>query len=385
MGSDTEFACEVVKITCVEKHPGADRLELAKFSMLGSGFAAYTVVVGIGEFKPGDLAIYLSVDCEVPHAMAPWLAGKAKLHNGKYRLRAARLRGVYSEGLLIPLSADQAFAYGQQVDKLFGVTYYNPEVNNKNQGPTAPGTATGPKTASKRKRAIEQLVPEYSVESLRKVPWLFRTDEPVIVTEKIHGTNFRFGWVKVGRSYEWMVGSHRTIKSEHRSWFEKLRDWLRRTGKPRGYYPSDLWSEVAVGESLAARCADFKGFVFYGEIYGTMDNDAHTPIQKGFDYNNTVLGVRLFDLYDTESASQLDRWQSYHSLLEAAAKIELPTVPEVWRGPYNLEVIKQLSSGKTIAGLGAHIREGVVVESLIGPRRKGKWVSEEYRLNQKGD
>jgi len=50
----------VVKIEEVTPHPNADKLEL---TMVGG----YQMVIGKGQFKTGDLAVFIQSDCVVPY------------------------------------------------------------------------------------------------------------------------------------------------------------------------------------------------------------------------------------------------------------------------------------------------------------------------------
>lgn len=68
------------------------------------------------------------------------------------------------------------------------------------------------------------------------------------------------------------------------------------------------------------------------------------------------VGFRLFDLL--ADAGYLD----HDSLVQAAEQMHLPMVPVLYRGPYDPELLRLLSSGpSTLAG---HMREGVVVRPL---------------------
>ena len=51
----------------------------------------------------------------------------------------------------------------------------------------------------------------------------------------------------------------------------------------------------------------------------------------------------------------------YDNFVEWCAKYGVETVPLIYRGPFTLSTIKQLSEGKSLVG-GAHGREGVVVK-----------------------
>lgn len=80
--------------------PNSDNIEAA---VVGG----WTVVVKKGEFKVGDLAIYLEVDSFVPTTIAPFLTrpgNKPKEFNNVQGevLKTVRLRGQISQGLLLP-------------------------------------------------------------------------------------------------------------------------------------------------------------------------------------------------------------------------------------------------------------------------------------------
>lgn len=134
----------LVRISEVKPHPNADRLELA--NVLG-----YTCVVRKGAFHSGQQVVYLPEGSVVPkwlcRALNLWdgekgtgrLAGKQGL-----RIRATRLRGTLSQGLLYAVSAgpDGPFlaleggkqwslgpiASGEEIADALGVEKYVPPV-----------------------------------------------------------------------------------------------------------------------------------------------------------------------------------------------------------------------------------------------------------------
>lgn len=88
------------KISDIQPIPDADAIQVATVD-------GWKVVVKRGEFKVGDLAIYLEIDSWVPHELAPFLSkGSApREYNGVKgeRLRTIKLRGQVSQGLLLPI------------------------------------------------------------------------------------------------------------------------------------------------------------------------------------------------------------------------------------------------------------------------------------------
>jgi len=88
------------KIDALRPIVGADAIECA---IVGG----WTCVVKKGEFKVGDLAVYLEIDSWVPTDLAPFLSkGKEpRVYEDIQgeRLRTVKLRGQLSQGLLLPL------------------------------------------------------------------------------------------------------------------------------------------------------------------------------------------------------------------------------------------------------------------------------------------
>ena len=88
----------VQKIEEIKDIEGADVIQA--YRVLG-----WWVVGKRGEFKVGDLAVYLEIDSWVPHELAPFLSKgqEPRTYNGVKgeRLKTIRLRGQVSQGLLL--------------------------------------------------------------------------------------------------------------------------------------------------------------------------------------------------------------------------------------------------------------------------------------------
>lgn len=353
--ADTEYTAEVVRITRVMAHPNADRLDIVRFEMEGLGETGYEVVVRKGEYIPGEEAIYLSVDCVVPtsHPKFAFLLdridGRGK---ERFRIRAARLRGVFSQGLLVQTNG--LYQFGQDVSAELGVTYHRPP--EPDEGPTQPTAKPKP-----------QPMPVYTVDSLKKMPNLFEgvPPEQIYVTEKIHGTNFRFGWVRrrilgfIPAGFRFVVGSHRVIKSGDHS---------------TSWYKEDLWTEYAERNHLAERTRDHKGYVFYGELFGhTYGGQRIQDLTYGL-HPDAGPALRMFDVRGPHG------WLEPGERIDLCGRIGLVCVPQV-----ALDITDDysaLAGGKSLLAPG-QIREGVVVETVgIKPRRKAKYVSEQYLLRK---
>ena len=379
MSTDTEFICEVVRVTEVAPHPGADRLDIARFAT-ADGPAAYQVVTQRGAFAPGDVAAYLGVDCVIPKGI-PSLDflferpdGKGKEH---FRLKAARLRGQYSEGLLVPVPDAVPPVVGEDVSQVWNIGYY--QAPERDAGP--PGEPTPPAARTwwwKFKRRLVRVqdntmngrMPLYGVASLRKLPLLFEHGEDVVITEKIHGSNMRFGWLD-GR---FVVGSRMVIKTDVRSWLARL---LRVGAAPGpGWYDGDLWTDAAIMHGLAEKTKHAPGLIFYAELYGRTPSDAKI---QDLTYGDEILGVRVFDVFD----SRARKWLEYGDAAWEARHI--PIVPHLWEGPFDLAtIVRRVDTDWATSELASHIMAGVVVRAAVEGRThvRGKWVSEAYRMRK---
>ena len=81
--------------------PKADRIEIA---MIGG----WSCIVKKGEFSEGDEGLFFEIDSWIPGTDARFeFLGKTKDYNGVagWRLRTMKMRGVVSQGLLLPLSS----------------------------------------------------------------------------------------------------------------------------------------------------------------------------------------------------------------------------------------------------------------------------------------
>ena len=87
----------------------ADRLECAHVG-------GWHCVVGKGEFKPGDLAVYFEIDSQLPD-VEPF-SSMEFLKSKNFKIKTQKIRGEYSQGLLMPVSA-----FGWTIEKIWNALY----------------------------------------------------------------------------------------------------------------------------------------------------------------------------------------------------------------------------------------------------------------------
>lgn len=178
-GSDTRRLVTIETLTRVEPIPGADAIEAAQVR-------GWTVVVGKGQFAPGDRVVYIEVDAALPlddprfaflgERSTRQFAGRAV-----HVLKTARLRGVYSQGIVFALADFPELAdapAGADLDALVSVTKFEPP-------PPSGMAALGPFPGFLQKTDAER------VQNLDEAAWEFIQGQrgAWLPTEKVDGSS----------------------------------------------------------------------------------------------------------------------------------------------------------------------------------------------------
>jgi RNA ligase (TIGR02306 family) len=259
-----DLKVEIVKITVINEHPNADRMELA---FIGG----WQTCVPINKFKVGDRVVYLPVDCIVPHDVEFVLfppGSLVTLHRS--RIRSIKLRKAMSQGMIeFPetLGLNPNIKVGTDVAKKLGITKYEPPVKSM------PGIM---KVKPKRLKNPDFRVYthinhfKYYIEAMKGMR--------IWGTEKVHGTNFRAGWVKYN-AFNWWRKIAKALGFKNFQWefaWGSHRVELTRKGRrSTGFYSKDVYGIIA--EKYNLRRILKPGQVIYAEIYGR-------GIQKKYDY-----------------------------------------------------------------------------------------------------
>jgi RNA ligase (TIGR02306 family) len=329
----SKLKVEVVKIKEILKHPNADRLEIAK--VLG-----WEVVVQKNILKNGDICVFVPIDAMLPVELSDKLGVTNYLSRG--RVRTAKLRGVYSQGLIMS-DVPSGFELGDDVKEIFGITKYVP--------PPPPAHLSG-----KQRSQHPDFHRYIDIENIKNFPDVLQEGELVSITEKIHGTNFRSGMLRDQRldfdmDFELHVGTHNTNLVEN---------------------PDNTYWKCANMYKLN-EILDHN-MVIYGEVYGS-------GVQK-LTYGLKSQDVAFFDLMVNGKYINTDDFKAF------CKKHNLPQVPILYEGPWDVALVNLANGSSTIA---SHIREGIVIKpkierynSQVG-RVAIKHLSEKYLLKDYGD
>ena len=246
----------------IEPHPNADRLELA-------AIGGYRCVVGKDSYVDGDLAAYIPEGAVCPDWLIVELGLEGKLAGSKKnRVKAVQLRGSLSQGLVYPVRdgmiRGRQVGEGDDVTELLELVKYEPPIPISMQGEV---------------RAVHGATLKYDIEDFKKYPEEFGEGEPVVMTEKLHGT-----WCCLGRHAE--HGPIVTSKGMSDKGLALLLDDANRNN----LYVRTWGAHQEAFESARTRiAADGQSFYVLGEVYGRGVQDLH--------YGQPNPAFAVFDAY----------------------------------------------------------------------------------------
>jgi RNA ligase (TIGR02306 family) len=358
--------CFIAKINEVKAIEGADNIE----QVIVGGWNAITKK---GEFKQGDLTVIATTDAVIPEAFSEKMGVTSYLRKGG-RVRTVKLRGVYSECLIIPTKYipgyGDRYQDGDDMMEKFGIVKYEPPVKQI-------------QLASGRKikwRDNQNFHIYYKFPNLKNVDGMFTEQDEVQITRKIHGTNARYGIVKKGKltfwdkvkkflriadewiDYEYIYGSHNCEKGSD----------------SQGFYSTDVWRTIAekydIKEKLweEAKRQGVKslgeGIILYGEIYGA-------GIQKNYEYGLTDIQFAAFDI-------KIDGEYLATQVTEIITQdlLNLPHVEVLYEGKWDQEIQDSFVFNNFIEGTKVP-HEGIVIKHISGDRKKvAKVINSDYLI-----
>lgn len=329
----------------------------------------WNCIVGRSQFQVGDWVIFIPPDCIIPDEMiAEYNLEYLRKNN---RTGTVKLRGYVSQGLVLPITFP--VSVGENLAGYFGITKYSP--------PEPTYAKFGGNQVSKKK--VNPLFDKYTdIENIKNYSGVFGEGECVVITEKLHGTNARFGnlpieistsaslferasaWIRknlLGHTHEFVWGSHNVQKGV--------------SIRHQHYYGEDVWGRVAQQYGLKHKLP--LGYIFYGEIIGQGIQD--------LSYGLAIPKLYIFDIKRVDTGEYLD-WDSVE---EWCYHLDLPIVPVLWVGDIQLKTIGEFTSGKSTL-CPEQIREGCVIKMYEEAQDKKlgrkilKSISTEYLLRKNG-
>jgi RNA ligase (TIGR02306 family) len=342
------------EVLTVHEHPNADALELAQVGL-------YRAVVAKGAYRTGETAVYIPEQSVLPADLIEELGLTGRLAGSNAdRVRAVRLRGELSQGIvcrpkaLADVDLAQAALDGTDFAERLGIVKWVPPI---------------PPTMNGDVESAPDLLPWVDIENIQRFPGIFEPGEAVVLTEKLHGSACLLTYFaedgRVQVSSKGFGAKSLALKEDPRNLYWRA---VRGHGVPE--------AAARLAERLGARRVGI-----FGEVFGAGVQD----LTYGADGRRNTLGYAVFDV-----SAEIDgtvRWLDAAELLDG----ELPLVPRLHEGPYDIERVLELASGReSVSGRGLHLREGVVIRpaterysTVTGGRAVAKAVSPAY-LTRKG-
>lgn len=350
-----EMKLQIAKIEAVEHHSNADRLDVVYLDI-----NSFPVIAGRDQYRVGDVVMHFPVDCVVSPTMEEYLIGGSKMKLSDGRIRASKIRGVVSYGIVTP-----ANKLGDKYNILFhpGVDYME-KLGCKKFEPKPDGRqviSKGIKQTSK-KNSNPFFDKYFDMNHLQNCKNMFKPEDIVIVTEKCHGCSTRQAyvprvlrwWQKLLRfnKYEFVYGSRNV----------QLQDKI----------DNSVWKKVYQKYDLKNILTNYPGYAIYGEIVGP-------GIQAGYDYTPDY----TLWIYDVKIDGQYVDYAVAKAFCEC---VGLPMVPVLFTGMYKDMPDTFFNSGSVISDK-IKVKEGIVIASEKETitqygRKKVKLINPEYLLNK---
>ena len=327
-----------------------------------------------------DIVVYIPIDSILSVKLAKILfPPESKITIKNNRIKTIKLRGAISQGLCIPFR-DLIKDYpslplrpGKDVKKILEITKF--EAKEK-----APFITKG---QQKSKKQLNPSFRKYTdINHFGNYSGLFQPDEEVVVSEKIHGTNFRAGYVKINHlsffakwfricksiftnddsylkhpGYEFCYGSH-NVQLQNK--FIK-----------KCYYNKNVYLEMVKKYNLINMLD--QGYVVYGEIFGD-------GIQKKYNYGlKNEIDFIVIDI------KKNGRYLSFDECLSYVLVKGFRYAPILYRGPFEDVNLDELLDGSSVLSKDQKIREGIVIKNVIETesymgRRVFKYINPAYLL-----
>ncbi len=311
---DSNHLAKIVRLPAPVKHPNAERLQLVSVDN-------QTVVTGLTA-KEGDVYVYFPLEAAIH---APFLSATNSFSDptlnkdsnvkgfftDKCRVKAIKLRGVPSEGYIVPL--DSLLNWAQQslskeeIDALVGKEFDSLDFSVQNLSKDSTQNVQvlfcekyipftfrkGPSNKPKQKKELQhnRIVPgqfhfHVTTAQLKKNIHLISPQDTITISEKLHGTSLVVSKVLVNRKLKWYERLLKklgvSIKDTYYDMIYSSRNVIKNQYEvPKThnhFYKEDIW------KLAADRIYPFlkPGMSAYAEIVGFTPQNS--PIQKDYDY-----------------------------------------------------------------------------------------------------
>ena len=386
--NDKRALAYIAVIEEIKEIPGYDRVEHAR---IGAGW--WVIVSKNDNFNVGDKCVYFEVDSKVPSSDSRF----AFLENRNYKIKTLKMCKVYSQGLIMPLSAFPEFesldVHTDVTDKL-KVTYAVEEDNaRKNFDPDAKYKSMTARHKNIFKKPWARwmmrrswgrkvmffffgkkkdkplafptkfpFIHKTDEERCENMPWVLGYERPLVVTEKLDGTSSTYILEKSGRKYEFYVLSRNVRQKDE---------------KQECYHDHNIYWDMAFKYDIEKHLKDYldENHLDYvciqGESVGSVQGN---PLKLKED----DLYVFNFIRSDKGRIPSVEG----RSIVESWGMKWVPILDENYHVPSDMEEFKLYAEAKSVVNPNVD-REGVVLRDPTNDF-SFKNVSRKYLLKHNG-
>ena len=346
----------IKRVIKLEPITGADFIERAFID-------GWQCIVKKGEFSIGDLGLFLEIDSVPPQQSAfEWLWMKKdstdNTRPANFRIRTMKIRGVLSQGVLIPIDTlaeagllsyywfDIGFEEGDDLTEVLGITKYEPPTFTNSRGPSNfDCRGTFPSMVPKTDEIRIQSVPAV-LEELR--------GHPYVITEKCDGTSATF-----------------LIDPRDNEFHACSRNYSIKDG-------DNIYWNIAKKYGIEEKLRQFPQYVIQGEIVGP-------GIQKN-PMGLASIELRVFNVFDLSEGNYVPHWDAERISLT----LNIPVVSWIdWNNEFNYTQEELLFKAEGKYEGTKNEREGIVVRSVdnmyseaLKGRLSFKVISNKYLLKE---
>lgn len=310
-----------VTIKSIDRAMNSDRLFVISFVEMG-----WNAVTALDTYEVGQQVMFIPAESVLPFELSEKLDVTKYLSKG--RIKVTRLRGNRSEGLIV---------------KKEEIDFYIPYILKWEDLPSVDMSGE----AQKSSEISPDFIRFYKMPNILNEPFTFKVGDKLWYSEKIHGTNGRWGWLKHPQTEEFVfhVGSHTVAfkpDSEKRPIYRRVVEGFEEK------FPKDV--------------------EFFGEVYGQKIQD--------LTYGETTPKFKIF------AGARRGEYIPINELIKICDENGLPHVNFHEITFESLEQVRELADAPSEV-TDKHLREGIVMVSAEYPEKMAKCISFNY-LDRKG-
>jgi len=376
----------VVTVDEIQPLEGYDRVVYARTN-------GWWCIVGKDELHVGDKAVYFEVDSKVPADDKRF----EFLEKRNYKIKTQKMCKVYSQGLMMPLSAFPELGdapVGTDVTKKLRIIYADPEDNERkgNGDPNAKYKSMAARhqklfkskpvrwlmrrkwgknlmfmlfgRKKDRPKGFPSFVAKTDEERVENQPWRVGDGKTYIATEKLDGTSCTYALKRLPK---------KTFSKQEYEFYVCSRNVRQKDEDQKCYHDHNIYWDLAFKyrirdwlQHFLLERPDCTWVCIQGEGVGSVQGNP--------------LKLKEDDLYVFNFITDVDgRWNSYDGkiLIEGFGMKWVPILGEVTM-PDTMEELKETADGKSVVNPAVD-REGLVYRGLDG-QDSFKNVSRKYLL-----